>query len=174
MGVYCLVQALPMLSMLASLVIFARNSEGASVAMAFLASIFPGGMMLLTGILLLIFSNGLARRLSPISSLDEKNFNISFDELSVLAFTVTGILIFADSLPQLANSCNTLLSWVTTEKQDQMYQPAYSKLTFYEISAAAGVVVKAILGATLFFRARGFVNFWRSLKTFGTPKSSQD
>ena len=43
----------------------------------------------------------------------------------------------------------------------------------YLIAYAVGVLLKAALGLWLFFGAQGFVNCWRSLRNFGTPKPPQ-
>ena len=173
LGIYCLIQAVPLLGMLSSIMVLARmNSEES--ASAFAASVLPGTLMLIMGILLLVFSVWLGEKLTRQTSAEENISKVTFEQIQALAFAVAGVLIFTDALPQLLNSISYLISLTTSRSSgDQQIRLAYRADSFREGSAAAGIVFKAALGLLLFFRARGFANFWRSLRTFATPKPSQ-
>lgn len=174
MGIYCLIQSLPMLGMLGSLVIFAKASGGVSQSVALIVSILPGIIMLAVGVLLLIFSTRLGRMLVPEATSDSAAVAITFEQAQVLAFAVAGILILADSLPKLPHGLSTLISWAMARKEDRQFQGVYGQFGFFTLTSAAGTVLQAGLGLALFFRARGFANFWRSLRSFATPKPPQD
>ncbi|HEX7469793.1 MAG TPA: hypothetical protein VF437_03525 [Verrucomicrobiae bacterium] len=173
MGIYCLIQSVPILGMFGTVIVYAQHSDGGSTTSALVASLLPGVCMLVIGVLLICFATPWGEKLTPPVTTDASVSPISFEQVQLLAFALTGLLIFADALPQLFNSISDLMSWVTAGKDDWQRQGTYRAYSFREGTAAIGTVLKAVLGFILFFRARGFANFWRSLRQFGTPKPPQ-
>jgi len=85
-----------------------------------------------------------------------------------LAFAVAGVLIFAGALPQLISSIFTLLrSMSSGDSLNYPYGASNSRLV---AESSIGTLLKAALGIWLFFGAKGFANFWSSLRNFATPK----
>mgnify|MGYP001608239338 CR=1 FL=1 len=173
LGIYCLIQSVPILGMFGTVIVYAQHSDGGSTTSALVASLLPGVCLLAIGILLIVFSTPLGEKLHRPVTAETIASPISFEQIQVLAFAVAGVLIFADALPQLFNSIFHLISWVTAGKDDWQRQGTYGAYSFREGTAAIGTVLKTVLGLILFFRPRGFANFWRSLRTFGTPKPPQ-
>ena len=170
LGIYCLTQGVPVLGMFGTVILYAQNLEGASMTSALVASLLPGLCFLAMGVLLLVCAKSWGEKLVPVVTDDMSASPISFEQVQVLAFAVTGVLIFADALPQLFNSVSQLLNWATAGKGDWQRQGAHRAYSIQEATVAFGTVLQAILGLFLFFRTRGFANFWRSLRQFATPK----
>jgi len=158
--------------MFGTVILYAQNSEGVSMTGALVASLSPGLCLLTIGVLLIVRAKSWGEKLVPVVTADMSASPISFEQVQVLAFAITGVLIFADALPQLFNSVAQLLNWATAGKDDWQRQGAHRVYSFQEATVAFGTILKAILGLVLFFRARGFANFWRSLRQFATPKPS--
>lgn len=69
------------------------------------------------------------------------------EELALLVFAATGVVVFALALPNLIDEA---ISVLTTRR------PGEARL-----QALAGAFVRAALGVTLFFRPRDVLRFWR-------------
>jgi len=119
------------------------------------------------GVLLIVFSALLGKKLAPNNSSDEGISAITFKQAQTLAFAIAGVLIFANTLPQLFNSIFNLLRATTTDTY-QVIQPGRR-----DVELAVGVILKTTFGIWLFFGAEGFANFWGSLRNFATPKPPQ-
>jgi hypothetical protein len=94
---------------------------------------------------------------------------VSFEQIQILAFAVAGVLIFSEALPQLLNSISSFFTSLN-QVAGRSQPPAYTEFNWRSLLSAIGTLLKTALGLWLFFGAHGFVNFWRSLRTFGTPK----
>jgi hypothetical protein len=170
MGIYCLVLLIPMAGLLNSVFIYSQNSSsGVGVATVVIALLVSVGW-LAVGILLIVFSRPLGDMLSPVTGDEGKITAVSIEQVQVLAFAVAGVLIFAEALPQLLNYIVVFLHYLIQLKQENSYPHARWPLNRFGYAAAIGTVLKAALGLWLFFGARGFANFWRSMRNFGTPK----
>jgi hypothetical protein len=120
---------------------------------------------------LIVFSKPLGEMLSPTNT-DEGNITaISFEQVQVLAFAVAGVLIFAETLPQLLSNIFAFLHYLIQLKEQNPFPDNGWPFNRFGYAAAMGTFLKAALGLWLFFGARGFANGWRSLRNFGTPKA---
>jgi hypothetical protein len=179
LGVYCLVEVIPLFSFVPTAIAFVQSEsvDGrgnlAATAAILAATVLPVAFKLLAGVLLLAFSTKWGDRLAQPFSAGENTTAISFEQAQALAFAVAGVLIFADTLPQLFHSLSRLANWALAGRNDWQSQKGYRIYSFQEATASVGIIAKAALGLVLFFRARGFANFWRSLRSFGTPKPPQ-
>ncbi len=100
----------------------------------------------------------------------EKNvMAASFEQIQILAFAIAGVLIFAEAFPRLLNIVFTLLYFLIQLKDNRPYPDAAWLFNRFGLVTAIGTLLKTALGLWLFFGAHGFANFWRSLRTFGTP-----
>lgn len=173
MGIYCLVLLIPMAEMLNNAVIYAQNTSGGlGVVVIIITLLFLLGW-LAVGISLIVFSVSLGRRLSPAKS-DEGNITgIAFEQVQILAFAVAGVLIFAGTLPSLLSNIVAFLYYIIQLKQGNPHRETGWLFDRFGFVAAIGTFLKAGLGLWLFFGARGFANFWRALRNFGTPKAPQ-
>ena len=170
MGIYCLVLLIPMAEVLNSVMIYAQDSPGSSetaiVIITFLLSI----AWLAVGISLIVFSKPLGERLTPRNSGESNVTAVSFEQIQVLAFAVAGVLIFAEAFPRLLNTVFTFLYFLIQLKENKPYPDAAWLVNRSGFLTAIGTFIKAVFGLWLFFGAHGFVNFWRSMRNFGTPK----
>ena len=173
LGIYCLIVLIPMAEMLNNAIFFAQNNSSrsgtAAVIITFLLLIF----LLAIGISLIAFSKPLGEMLMPKNAGEGNITAISFEQLQMLAFAVAGVLIFAGALPQLLNNVFTFLHYLIQLKDKNPYPDTRWPFNRFGGLAAVGTLLKTALGLWLFFGAHGFANFWRSMRTFGTPKPPQ-
>ena len=170
MGVYCFILSIPMLGVFATVIVYSQQVAGGAKTSALIASLLPAAGLLAMGTLLISFAVAWGEKLCLPAANDADVSVASFEQVQVLAFAMAGVLIFADALPQLINCVSYLIGWVAAGREDWQKEGPYRDYRFREGAVAAGTVLKAILGLVLFFRARGVANFWRSLRTFATPK----
>jgi hypothetical protein len=166
LGIYCLVEVIPVASIFTSVIFSQFNGANGSTSMTILAALFLI-LPIVIGVLLITRSVPWSEKLISKDASDGNISAVSFEQVQMLAFAVTGIFIFAGALPQLFNSIFNLVHSLLSENSwnsDQVYNNPYL------IEYAVGTLLKVALGLWLFFGARGFANFWRSLRNFGTPK----
>ncbi len=179
LGIFCLIDVIPLFSIVPTAVTFAQSefvggrSHTWQNVVLLMAAILPFVFKLVVGILLLLRSKTWGERLVQENVAPENTTAISFEQVQALAFAIAGVLIFADALPQLFSSISHLVNWGMAGRDDWQRQTTYGNYSFREVTAAVGVVAKAILGLLLFFRARSFANVWRLLRSYGTPKPIQ-
>jgi hypothetical protein len=173
LGIYCLIQVIPAFNLVINMIPFVQgtpmdghNDTFSGIALI-MALLFPFGLRLVAGILLLLRSVAWGERLMPNENGQQNITAISFQQAQVLAFAVAGVLIFADALPSLFLGIFNLANWFEVHASHPELQSNY---TLRNGLTALGALAKALLGLGLFFCAHGFANFWRSLRNFGTPK----
>jgi hypothetical protein len=177
LGIYCLIQVIPAFNLVINMMpvmqgtpMDGHNYTFSNVALI-VALLFPFGLRLIAGILLLRRSVTWGERLVPNESAQENATVISFQQAQVLAFAVAGVLIFADALPSLFLGIFNLVNWFEAHTSHPELQ---SNSTLRSGLTALGALAKALLGLGLFFCAHGFANFFLSLKNFGTPKPPEN
>jgi hypothetical protein len=174
MGIYCLIVLIPMAQLLNEVILFAQNgSDGAGVAEVVVVLLLLVGW-LGVGIALIVFSRPLGQRLSPTNTDDGNLTVVSFEQVQILAFAVAGVLIFAETLPQLLSNIFALLYYLIQLKEKNPFPDNGWPFNRFGLAAAIGTFLKAGLGLWLFFGARGFANSWRSLRNFGTPQPPEN
>jgi hypothetical protein len=172
LGIYCLIVFVPMVHLFSSVLFYARSSNDAFGTAAIILTVLFLFFWLGIGILLIVRSVPWGEKLTPKDTGDGNITAVSFEQIQILAFAIAGVLIFSEALPQLLNSVFSFfisLNQVTGRNQP----PAYAEFNWQSLLSAVGTLLKAALGLWLFFGARGFASFWRSLRTFGTPKPPQ-
>jgi hypothetical protein len=173
MGIYCMVLLIPMVELLNNVAFYAQNSSGGVGMAAVIITLLLSVGWLSVGISLIVFSKSWGEMLSPTKS-DEGNITaVSFEQVQALAFAVAGVLIFAEALPQLLTYIFAFLHYLIQLKQENPYPDSGWPFNRFGYATAIGTLLKAALGLCLFFGARGFANFWRSMRNFGTPKPPQ-
>ncbi len=173
MGIYCLIVLIPMAQLLNEVILYAQNGTGgAGVAAVVMVLLLLAGW-LAVGIALIAFSRPLGERLSPTNADDGNITAVSFEQVQVLAFAVAGVLIFAETLPQLLGNISAFLHYLIQLKEQNPFPDTGWSFNRFGYAAAAGTFLKAALGLWLFFGARGFASGWRSLRNFGTPRAPE-
>jgi hypothetical protein len=175
LGIYCLIVLIPMAEMLNGIIFYAQNNSGGFGTAIVITTLLLSASWLAVGISLIVFSKPLGEKLTPKNG--EGNMTVaSFEQIQVLAFAVTGVLIFAEALPQLLSHGFSFLHFlIQLKEKNPFHEFTDSQWPFNRFGSlsAIGTFLKAALGLWLFFGAHGFANFWRSLRTFGTPKPPQ-
>ncbi len=169
LGIYCLIVFLPMVPLFSSVIFYARSSNDDSGMAAIILTILFLVVWLGVGISLIVYSVPWGKKLTSIDGGEGNITAISFEQIQILVFAAVGVLVFSDALPQLLNN---LYSFFASFSQvgGSSQPPAYVDYNRRTMLSAIGILLKAALGVWLFFGARGFAHFWRSLRAFGTPK----
>jgi len=170
LGIYCLIQIIPTVVALSSMVIIARTIEHSDnpITMTFVQASLPSICWLLIAVLLFVFSVPWGEKITR-SFNEEKITRISFEQVQMLAFAVIGALIFAEAISQLFVSMQSALISLKHLNKDQ-FPEGMQFNDWHSVLFAAGIILKTALGLWMFFGARGFANLWRTLQNFGTPK----
>jgi hypothetical protein len=170
LGIYCLVVFVPIAPLISSAFFFARSSHDSSGTAAIVLAVLFLVSWLGVGISLIVCSVPWGKRITP-KDVDEGNITgVSFEQIQMLVFAVAGVLIFAEALPQLLNSISSFFTSLNQVAGRSQYPHNTEFFNWPMFLAVTGTLLKAALGLWLFFGARGFANFWRSLRNFGTPK----
>ena len=166
LAIYCFVQAIPLFSAFGLVAaMFSSDAFRTSQSTAIFTSLLPGGLLLILAILLFIFSEPLARRITSSLSSDTKESICTFEQLQALAFAVAGILILATSLPSLGRAFQDLFILYSYHKQGAI-NPADRVFSSWLYSA--GVFAQLAVGLLLLLNPKGFRNVWRYLRGAGT------
>ncbi|MGO8837656.1 MAG: hypothetical protein ACLQAH_02250 [Limisphaerales bacterium] len=170
MGIYCLTVLIPMVELLNTVIFGAQHSSGGSQTVVVIITFLLTACWLAAGISLIVFSKPLGDRLTPKNAGDGSVTIVSFEQIQILAFAVAGVLIFAEALPQLLSYIFAFVYYLIQLKEKNPYPDTGWPFNRFGLLSAIGTFIKAALGLGLFFGAHGFANFWRSMRTFGTPK----
>lgn len=174
LGIYCLIQIVPTVTVLSSITIVAETAENSDFpsAMAFVHASIPSICWLVVAILLFVFSVPWGERLANGINA-ERIIEISFEQMQVLAFAVVGVLLLTEGLSQLCGSIYSIsISIGHFNREQNPIGPQFND--WRSLLSAFGFLLKTIIGALMFFGAQGFANFWRSMRNFGTPKPPEN
>jgi hypothetical protein len=172
LGIYCLLQFIPTLTVTTPAVPILMEAEnlGASEIIMVTAVTLFLAFQLLVGILLIVKSVSWGERLAGQNASETNASTIAFEQLQALAFAVAGVLIFTAALPQLFSSFVSFFISIGQINRGNQYSNGSLLYSWRSLLVAIGVFLKAAVGLWMFFGAQGFVNFWRSLRNFGTTK----
>lgn len=165
LAVYCFVESVPLFSAFGLVGTEIVQTVGRSQTSAVIESLLPPILLLLSAILLFIFSVPLARRLTASCISDGKESVCNFEQLQALAFAVAGILIIATSLPSLGRAVQDLFVLYSYHKQGGTNS---ADRIFSSWLYSIGVFAQLALGLVLLFNRQGFRNAWRWLRKAGT------
>jgi len=142
-GVYALAQGLVLFPLLATRSLALLDVGRHGLLLVASVTVLPFGLLLLLGTVLVVSPARVASRIWPRSD-DRPAVS---EELALLVFAATGVVVFARALPDLIDmAIVVLLTGRTEEARPQVL---------------AGALVRAVLGLTLFFRPREVIRFWR-------------
>ncbi|HVU27314.1 MAG TPA: hypothetical protein VHG71_06205 [Verrucomicrobiae bacterium] len=175
LGFYFIIEFIPTTATLISIPVVSETLENfnQSNLMISVQALVPAIFWLITGCLLLIFSARWGERLAKGIN-DEKIIEAPFEKFQILAFAVVGIFLFVSGLSQLCTNIGTyfLFARIRNFAGETVHQPVINDWrSFFSI---CGSVLQIAIAAWMFFDTHGFVNFWRSLRNFGTPKPPEN
>jgi len=174
LGIYWLIQIIPTIALASGLIFSMPQNPNESRAPEFLIGCIVWVACCLVGVLLLVRSESWSEKLVPKGTTETSGTAVSFEQIQILTFAVAGVLIFAGALPQLFNSIYSFFIWLHQNPDKNPYLNYSFSNNPRLILIAIGTSLKATLGLWLFFGAHGFVNFWRLLRCFGTPKPPEN
>jgi hypothetical protein len=168
LGIYCLIVFIPFVSVFGSAIFYAGSTHDNSGITAIIIAILALAFWLGVGISLIVYSVPWGKRLTKDFA-ESSVTALPFEQIQVLAFTVAGVLIFAESLPQLFNSIYSFFVSLNHLANKDQYPTGTRFNEWRTLLIAVGTFLKIGLGLWMFFGARGFTNLWRSFRNFGTP-----
>lgn len=160
LGIYCLLDTVPLLAVLAMLPQMVRSAGGTVEVLVFLATFVPHALYVALGVWLLVTARRLARWLLPSAAAGSVGLSLAGVEAQAIAFSVVGVLLVGRALPDLARG----LSYVVQSSSDGIQVgPRWDDA----LPGLVGVAVQAGLGVVLFLRARGLALLWHRIRTGG-------
>ena len=174
LGIYCIIQVVPTVTILSSMAIAAKIAEHSDfpIAMAFVQASISSICWLMVAILLFVFSAPWGERLAKGINM-EKITGISFEQVQVLAFAVVGALLIAEGLSQFCGSIYSIsISVDHLNRNQNPMGPQF--IDWHSLLSAFGFILKTLIGAWMFFGTNGFANFWRSAQNFATPNPPEN
>jgi hypothetical protein len=172
-GIYILVEFVPVIPVSLMFAPFLQENLNTYEIIMTAVVVLSVTAQFIVGILLIVKSVPWGEKLMPQNSTEINVTSISFEQVQVLAFAAVGALIFAGALSQLFNSIYSA-SIALTHFNKEQYPAGTQIYDWRSLLTAFGVLLKTALGLWMFFGARGFANFWRSLRNFGTPKPPEN
>src|SRR6266566_1437034 len=142
-GLYALAQGLVLFPLLATRSLALLDVGRQGFLLVAVVTVLPFGLLMLLGAILLVSPARIASKIWPGSD----DIPAVSEELALLVFAATGVVVFARALPDLIDTAIVvLLTGRTAEARPQVL---------------AGALVRLVLGLTLFFRPREVLQFWR-------------
>ncbi|HEV2751964.1 MAG TPA: hypothetical protein VGV12_15690 [Gemmatimonadales bacterium] len=142
-GLYALAQALVLFPLLGTRGMALLDVGRQGLLLVAVVTILPFALSMLLGAILVANPALVARRLWPSS----EEMPAVPEELALLVFAATGVVVFARALPDLVDaSIAVLMTGRAGEARLQLL---------------AGSLVRVALGLTLFFRPGDVLRFWR-------------
>ena len=166
-GIYCLVVALQYITIFfAGLLNAAQHISLLVVSITVLGMLFPYLLILLLSYFLIFKTTKVTQKMKfdEAPSVEKKS---SSQDIQFLAFSIIGVFLVTTALPKLFQISVRL---ITIYSQTQ--QPMNDLVKAANISDAAGLILRIILGLYLFFGSKGLVNLWHKFQnTKGMPSN---
>ncbi len=142
-GLYALAQGLVLFPFLAVRSLALLDVGRQRLVLVAAVTVLPLGLLMFLGAILIASPARVASCLWPGSD----DTPAVSEELALLVFAATGVVVFARALPDLIDAAIVVL--MTGRTGEARFQ------------VLAGALVRAVLGLTLFFRPREVLRFWR-------------
>ena len=142
-GIYALAEALVLFPLLATRGIALLDVGRQGLLLVAGVTIVPLALLMLLGAVLVANPDRVGRHLWQRS----EEMPVVSEELALLIFAATGVVVFARALPDLIEATIFVL---TTGRAGEA-----------RLQVIAGAVVRTLLGVILFFRPRDVLVFWR-------------
>lgn len=160
MGVYALILAVNDVSFIFGSVINAVGSPiGISTVLIIVALTGPMLLRIAIGIILILYRDAFSGKLFP-GGPDMIAVHASTKDVQAVAFSVVGILLIVQALPDIgAIAMNISYRAREVEPSTSVRHGMWIK--------GAMMVVKLVLGISLFFGGRSLSNYWHMLRNYG-------
>lgn len=128
-----------------------------SVGLRVVSMIYPILLLLVVSIFLWLYSDKLSDHMVKNLAVNEET-KISYEDLQIVAFSVVGLFLVVNSLPELINAA---INMKMLESQ-RMMQPMNMRMT-----QLVGTGLKVLIGFWLLVGSQGIVGLIRTLRTAG-------
>jgi hypothetical protein len=164
LGIYTIIETIPLLKDLAE--VFAwRGSKIEMVSreintnLIFIGILATGGVLILTGLCLIRFSNALAKKMVDKNEINNSMTELSAKNIQSIAFSFVGLVMVVLAIPHLVQIAANL----------QALKMAGSETIKQNISIGTwaysiGLAAQFIVGLLLFFGGKGLSTLWFKLK----------
>jgi hypothetical protein len=155
-GVYCITQALPLLTALLSVIGFSGGRSLPSPRWQILFTFIMPAVYIASGVVLIRFAPRLGVRLfgDSIGGMMVGPINTQLGRyLQAIAFSVFGVVMMVSALPRLASIMWAV--WMNTGSRFNAYGPMVEP------------IIELLLGLALFLQARGLSMLWHKIRTTG-------
>ena len=123
----------------------------------FLGSLIPFLLLALTGILLIVFSNSLARKMTRSDDITDSG-ETALNNLHVLIFSCVGLIIAIWPIPKLIYVGSNI--YVLKNYSDEMTSFVFKKTVLESYAYAFGYILQIVLGLAIFIGSKGLSKVW--------------
>ncbi len=169
-AIYIIIQAIKYMSYFISMLFF-MNQEMQKIDLIhmILTSIFPSIILLIVGVVLW----ALAIKISNHMIIENKNTeenekNMEVNELQTVAFSVVGLVILVNIIPDLSKFISQIIHMRGN------YIPTRSTTRLEIKISAIEIAVRFIIGIILFLKSKGIVGMINSLRKAGLKSTDKD
>jgi len=161
LGIYALIEALPLFQSLGSLVYALRSNrpQGGMEVWAYAIMLIPLLLTAAAGAILLVFSRGLAPQLVGEDNPLGMSSVLTGRDVQAIGFAVVAVLIFLRALPQISYGIWTAFD--ARRSSGPGSGPTVQSFFRYGIPA----IIQLVLAVVLFFQARGLASLWHRIRT---------
>ncbi len=172
LGIYCLIQSLPLFGYLGMIVNFSRDDRVNLFysVLAFVIATIPFLVMLLASYILLRYADKLAKILIKEDGGMDITADVRPEELQAIGFSIAAVIIFLMAIPNLIYVIGSLCYFLMSDE----FQSIYAVILRGKWSTLLSVVIQMALAVILFFRARGLANFWKRIQIARYEKIQDD
>ena len=126
------------------------------------ASIAPFFLLLIIAIVLWVFTNRILKYLLPEDLDNTSESKINLDDIQYIAFSIIGILILTNALPQIFNLIPNIIRY--NEISSHLHTPQFKTEVIFSIVEN---VAKLIIGFILIFGSKGLTGLLKKIRELG-------
>jgi len=163
LGIYALIEALPLFQFLGSLVYMLRAGIDRNAAQFWALAIMmiPLLLVVTVGAVLFVFSRELAPRLVGKDEPLGMSSVPTGRDVQAIGFSIVAVMIFLRALPHVGQAI-----WIVFDAvSHRIPEPVPGRLMQNVFRDAIPAVIQLVLAIVLFLQARGLANLWHRIRT---------
>ena len=153
LGIYALIQSIPLFGNISQLIAFAGDDPSLTLSLI-LATIIPALLMVMLGIVLIIFSNIIAKRMLPDEPEHTKG-SLSTKDIQSVAFSIIGLLMIVLAFPKIIQIIVNVHALKTAGDERRITELMSSTWAF-----ATATGIQFIIGILLFIGSEILSSVW--------------
>lgn len=146
---------------------FQSNTWPGSIILILISSAMPSVLLCVFGVVLWLKAEKIAACMLPVSGETVESPVLSIAEVQSAAFSVVGVMILAEVIPQLAQTASNIIIM-----HKLGYLPQNQWFLTNDISRMVGMAIQLILGFWLFFGSRGMAGLYRKIREAGLSRKN--